>query len=78
MNSKLNTDELFGDSEMFLMREGSSLRAKQKVLNDAIDQDPEADLINDILSEIADNWIDYRDLSPDYLYFFSVTEQINA
>jgi len=56
------------------LKERSSLRKKRKVLNDVTDLDLSPDQINEIQSEIADNWVDYKDLSPVFAHIFTVTE----
>lgn len=60
------------------LKERSSLRKKRNVLNDVINHDLSPDQINEIQSEIADNWVDYKDLSPVFAHIFTATEKMDS
>lgn len=60
------------------LKERSSLRKKRTFLNDVTDHDLRPDQINEIQSEIADNWVDYKDLSPVFAHIFTATEKMDS
>lgn len=69
MSATQHVDEFYEN-----LKERSSLRKKRKVLNDVTDLDLSPDQINEIRSEIADNWVDYKDLSPVFAHIFTAAE----